>query len=145
MRKITLVPSILAKKGYKFVYHGEAPECEKCPVREICHKLKRGRRYMVLDVRDKEHTCAVHYGNKVSVVEYEEIPQLISIDRKLAMEGAVVTLSGEECPAKWCENFPYCFQGLFLRGQKVRVLNIKGKLECPKNRNLVLADVKFEE
>lgn len=145
MRKITLVPKPLARKGYTFIYRGEDENCKECPVRGICHNLKRGRRYRVLEVREKEHDCAVHYGGKVKVVEYEELPQLVAIERKSAVEGAVVRLTGEECPVRWCKNFVYCNQSPFGPGQKVRIIELHEKLECHLDKKLILASVEFED
>jgi uncharacterized protein (UPF0179 family) len=143
MGKITLVSSNSAKVGYTFTYLGQPPECKDCPIRGICHNLIPGRRYRVIAVREKQHECEVHSAGKVSVVEYEEIPQSIAISRKSAVEGAVITLDGTECPAKWCGNLRFCSQKLYEKGQKVKILEVNEKLECPRGRELMLVTVRF--
>ncbi len=136
MGTITLVSGPLAKEGATFRYVGTADECDGCGLREICHKLKPGRYYKVVKVRKVEHPCEVHVDDKVHVVEVEELPVETSIPQRKALEAALITLDGPECPRKWCPNHALCTLPGDIRGKKVMVLKIGELLECPRGLKL---------
>jgi uncharacterized protein (UPF0179 family) len=108
-----------------------APECEPCELRTICHGLVRGRTYRVISVRDKDHPCAVHLDDKAVVVEIVEESVEASVPARKALEGAIVTLEGSECPVKWCSNHHLCTRTYLQQGEKVLIVTVADELECP--------------
>ena len=77
MALITLIGKKLAIEGSKFIYLGTNNGCRKCKLKTVCFNLKPGSTYKITKIRDKPHSCNVHYGNVVPV-EVQEIPQLKS-------------------------------------------------------------------
>ncbi|MDG6224294.1 MAG: UPF0179 family protein [Candidatus Thermoplasmatota archaeon] len=144
MARITLYRSAAAREGTTFTYIGQAPECAECKVRAICHSLEEGHVYRITALRDKEHDCAVHEGDKVRVVEYEEMPLEIAVPVKKAMEGAIITLDGSECTWAWCASHGYCRRTALPEGARVRILSLGEDLECAKGAKLKRAVVEIE-
>lgn len=144
MARITLFRSSTAKEGTTFTYIGQAPECAECKVRTICHDLKRNHMYRITALRDKEHDCTVHDGDKVRVVEYEEMPLEIAVPVKKAMEGAIITLEGGECAWVWCASHRYCRRAALPEGAKVRILSLGEDLQCANGTKLKRAVVEIE-
>ena len=133
---ITLVAKPLAKEGSIFRYVGMAEECGGCDLKDICHKLKPGRKYHVVNVRNVTHPCQVHLDDKVNVVEVEELPLETSISKRKALEAALVKLDEEQCPMRWCENHILCTLPEDVRGKKVSIKKILEELECPRDLKL---------
>ena len=120
---------------------GKAEECEECGLKDICHRLKKGRRYRVIGVRKINHPCPVHMNDKVIVVEVEELPLETSIPQRKAMEAALVTLDNSICPMAWCENHALCILPEDIMGKKASVMEIGDELVCPRGLKLKRAIV----
>jgi hypothetical protein len=133
---ITLAGPPLSIEGKVFRYVGMADECSQCGLKDICHKLKPGRRYRVVKVRKITHPCMVHLDDMVTVVEVEELPMEASIPQRKALEAALVTLDEQECPYRWCENHALCVLPEDLKGKKVSIKEIKEALDCPRDLRL---------
>jgi len=144
MVRITLYPSSTASVGREFTYAGEAPECASCKVRAICHDLKPGHAYRIVALREKEHECAVHDGGKVKVVEYEELPLEIALPVRKAIEGAIITLEGSECSARWCIWAKLCRASYLPKGSKAKVVALGEELECHIGQKLIRARIQLE-
>ena len=74
---VTLIGEKLAIEGDEFIYLGSNNGCRNCKLKTVCFNLKPGSAYKITKIRDKRHSCNVHYGNVVAV-EVQELPQLIS-------------------------------------------------------------------
>lgn len=133
---ITLAAQPLAEKGKIFRYTGRTEECDQCGLKEICHKLKKGRRYVVVSVRKIDHPCPVHMNDRVTVVEVEELPLEASIPQRKALEAALVTIDDDICPMGWCENHALCTVPEDVRGKKASIREIGEALECPRGLRL---------
>jgi len=135
----------MARVGVRFRYTGMAQECEPCEFKVICHSLEKGRTYRVVAVRDKDHPCALHADDKAVVVEIAEEPIEASVPARMALEGALVTLEGPECPVRWCPNQFLCTRAYLAAGQKVLVSTVFEELECPRGIRLKRARVEKRE
>ncbi len=142
---ITLVGKPITKEGSIFRYIGMAEECDGCNLKDICHKLKPGRKYLVVKVRKVTHPCQVHMDDKVTVVEVEELPLDTSIPKRKALEAALITLDEELCPLRWCENHVLCTLPDDVRGKKATVKKILEELECPRGLKLKRAIIEPKE
>jgi uncharacterized protein (UPF0179 family) len=144
MVRITLYPSTLSIPGREFIYIGEAPECAECKVRVICHDLRPGHRYRIVALREKEHDCAVHDGDKVRVVEYEELPLEIALPLRKAIEGAIVSIDDTECGSRWCEFNRFCRRISLPIGTRVKIISLGPDMECPGGTKMKRAIVEIE-
>jgi len=90
MTLVTLIGEKIAKEEDEFTYLGPANDCKNCKLKTVCFNLKPGRRYKIIKVRDKKHTCNTHEGN-ASVVEVSELPIIAAIDKKLS-EGSITQI-----------------------------------------------------
>lgn len=145
MGKVTLTGPPLARVGVKFRYTGMAEECEPCEFKVICHSLEKGKTYRIVAVRDKDHPCALHTDDRAVVVEISEEPLEASVPTRRALEGALVTLEGPECPVSWCPNHFLCTRAYLANGQKVFVVSVGPELECPRGIRLRRAVVEKRE
>ena len=68
MTLVTLIGERLAKEDEEFIYLGPNNDCRRCKLKTVCFNLKPGRRYKIIDIRDKRHSCELHEGN-AAVVE----------------------------------------------------------------------------
>jgi uncharacterized protein (UPF0179 family) len=144
MGRITLYPSITAAPGVVFVYLGEAPECIDCKVRAICHGLKQGHRYRIVKDREKEHPCQVHEGDKVKVVEYEELPMEIAIPGRKAIEGAIISIEDDICPVGICPAHLLNRRARITSGTKVKVISLLEEIDCPGGKKMKRAIIEIE-
>ncbi|MBN1390593.1 MAG: UPF0179 family protein [Candidatus Thermoplasmatota archaeon] len=143
MGKVSLIGKTLAKEGRVFMYAGPAPECGKCKLNTICQNLAVGRKYRVVKVRDKEHDCPAHDQDKVVAVEVEELPLEMSIPDRKALESAIVTIDGDGCRYRWCDNNHLCRYEGIPKGTKVLLLTIEEDLVCPISLKLKRAVVEI--
>ena len=142
--KIAMIGTVLAKEGQEFTYVGPALECEDCKFSKVCQNLERGKKYRICGVRRIQHDCPIHEGGKVTVVEVEEAPLEVSIPERKALEGALVTLDEEECPLAWCKNHRFCRRKVFDGVMKVSIVEIKEKLDCPRELKLKRSIVELQ-
>lgn len=136
---ITLVGLKQAKKGFLFLNEGPLKECESCDLFKICIAKLEGRRvYMVTEVRDKIFPCKIHEEG-VQVVEAIEPNIEANIEKRLAFPLGIITFRSQECKEALCPCYAKCVpQGLKI-GDKCRIVEVREKVACPLNRNLILA------
>lgn len=131
MAIVSMIGAPYAKEGQTFFYHGIQQECRSCAVRQVCQNLKPGREYVVKGVRDREHFCPIHEGNKVRVVEVEEAPVHTTILERKTM-GTSFTWETPACgPFVGCPNFHLCFTPCLHHGKTYRIKEVKEKVDCP--------------
>lgn len=123
-----------------FVFNGPAPECRECKLKVACLNLEPGQHYRIAEVRPKHHDeCFIHEEG-VRVVRVEEIPQLIAVRRRQAIEGSVITPDERRCEVVGCPNYRFCFPS-GSRKQKYKVARDLRQLECAIGEDLRLIEV----
>ena len=136
---VTLIGENLAIEGEEFTYLGSTNECRSCQLKTVCFNLKPTRKYRITKIREKQHECNVHEG-KVFVVEVEELPLTVAIDKEPA-EGATAIVEKKECKNIGCGSFDICASTSLQNGKKFTVKKVYGKMECPKHDVLYKIDV----
>ncbi len=87
---ITLIGARLAKEGNEFIFEGQAPECDRCRLKNTCMGLEKGRKYRIVKLKnDTVHECFVH-DEGARVVEVIKAPVQAVIDSKKAVKGAKI-------------------------------------------------------
>jgi len=134
---ITLIGEKLAKKGLTFMYQRPAKACEDCRYKSVCiDPLETGRIYKIKEVKDIVHTCPIHEGRKVKVVEVEKADIEALIDAKMAFEGSVVLFETPECDEE-CNMRSLCFPEGIRASDKCKIKKNLGKVdECKKGYKL---------
>jgi uncharacterized protein (UPF0179 family) len=140
---ITTVPVNLAKEGYQFIFTREDnDECKKCKIRGAClENLTRGRRYVVKDVKQAGHTCPL-VGLEAKVVEVQEVPFTVALERQRLMVGATLSYTPVDCNWKFCENYVYCVDNSLSQNDKIKILEKQGEVDCPRSFKLSFVLVK---
>lgn len=134
-RIVTLLPGSMARRGAVFVSGEAGPECRTCKLRKVCiGNLKQGHVYRVVGVRKITHKCPV-YGT-VWVVEVEEAEFEVAVEPRLAMPGAIINYKPLECPVKLCPNHRLCSPSFMSKSVKLKILEVRGPLECPRGLRL---------
>ncbi|MGD2072314.1 MAG: UPF0179 family protein [Candidatus Thorarchaeota archaeon] len=128
---ITLVSTSIARKGYTFIHEGKIPEkCNECRFVNTCiHNLERGRRYTIIEVRDRTHPCKL--GGTVTVVEVSEPEIIMFLESRLAFEGMSVEYNPQ------CEGCPEahdCMPEGLKPGDKVQITEILEDAPCEKQK-----------
>ena len=141
MGRITMVGKSIARVGETFTYLGSSEACGSCDYDRICNTLQRGRTYRITSVRDVEHECALEEEEKAVVVEFEPLPVLAAVPAKRVLEGAVITLEKEGCDLAWCPNYRLCRKLNPARGERIRIVDVKGTVDCPKGHSLKSVEV----
>jgi len=134
---ITLVGETQARIGNRFYFLGPLGDCKECRLRGICFNLEPGSLYEVVALRDTNHECSVHEGS-VRAVEVERKPIPAAVSRKYAIDGSVITFESKRCDDLECENRVYCVPVSIKDGMKLRITEIIGDLECPRDEDVVL-------
>jgi uncharacterized protein (UPF0179 family) len=141
---ITLVGKRIASVGNQFVFSGKTDECRECTLRKVCcDKLEAERVYVIVDVRERFHTCPLHEEG-VQLVEVEEASMKITVPSQQLFEGAVFTFHPIACNQWNCPNNEACNpQGLY-EGDRVHIEKIlqKSGIKCTDNRRLGCALVR---
>ncbi|RLF26229.1 MAG: hypothetical protein DRN01_05190 [Thermoplasmata archaeon] len=140
MPMVTLVGERMAKKGAEFTYLGPSSECKNCRLKTACFNLKKGRRYRIVGIRDKRHSCNLHDGG-VHVVEVNELPIVVSVEKNNAKEGSEIGITTMDCMHLDCDNFELCHNPAVQVNKKYRVVKLLEKIECMDGRDLVKAEV----
>jgi uncharacterized protein (UPF0179 family) len=139
-RLVTLVGSLQARVGYRFISSEPPSTCRECRLFHACvGVLEPGRVYEVVAVRRIKHSCPLHEGG-VNVVEVEEATVEAALPSKIAVEGLIAQYRPPKCSLLDCEHRSLC-QPLGLKeGDRCRVVEAKGlKLPCPRRFDLVRA------
>lgn len=117
---VTFVGDVQAKVGFRFVASQPPEVCRGCKLFLACmSKLKPGKVYEVVELKDKEHYCPLYEGT-VKVVKVAEAPVEVLVKSNLAVEGATVEPLIEECGKK-CPLKTYCCPEWVEPGKKVKV------------------------
>ncbi|MCQ8892377.1 MAG: UPF0179 family protein [Candidatus Methanosuratincola sp.] len=117
---VTFVGDVQAKVGFRFVASQPPEVCKGCKLFLACmSKLKPGKVYEVVEVKDKEHYCPLYEGS-VKVVKVAEAPVEALVKSNLAVEGATVEPLIEDCGKK-CPLKVYCTPEWAEPGKKVKL------------------------
>ena len=117
---VTFVGEINARRGYKFVASPAPEVCTSCKLYQACmSRLKAGRAYEVIDVKDMEHYCPL-YEDKVRVVKVVETTVEALVKPQSAVEGAIVTMDAEDCDRK-CPLESLCMPEWATKGKKSKI------------------------
>ncbi len=134
---ITLIGEKLAREGLEFQYLGPLLECRDCKLKNVCFNLDEGKWYRIKKVRNKEHKCKVHEGNKVVTVEVEEIPVPIVIDVSTVVEGETIEYRRINHRDYECGGDYDLYHPIGLRdGMKIKIVKIEGEIKCKKDKTL---------
>jgi uncharacterized protein (UPF0179 family) len=142
---ITLIGKSLADKGLRFMHYGAASQCDQCRFKATCiDTLEGGRVYRIREVKDTEHPCPIHEGEKVKVVDVEGALIKSLIDSKRAFEGSKIVFIPPECEED-CSMHELCFpEGIYLE-DKCKIVKKIGRPseKCPKGLNLSLVLLRY--
>jgi len=117
---VTFVGDINARQGYKFVASPAPEVCTSCKLYQACmSRLKAGRAYEVVEVKQMEHYCPL-YEDKVRVVKVVETTVEALVKPQSAVEGAIVTVEMEECDKK-CPLDAVCRPEWTNKGEKSKI------------------------
>ncbi|MDQ1279856.1 MAG: uncharacterized protein QG670_1118 [Thermoproteota archaeon] len=100
--------------------------------------LDKGRIYSVAVVRDKSFSCRVHEEG-VRVVEIVEPDLEAVIENRMAFPGGIITYQPQECQEISCPNFKKCVPIGLTKGDKCKIIDVEGSIQCPSGRPLLLA------
>lgn len=140
---MTLVGEGQASKGFKFIASKPPDVCKSCKMFIACMgRLVPGRAYEVIEVKDKQHFCALYEG-KVRVAKVIQSPIELIIKSHYAVEGATVALTLEECNQKNCPVENLCKPEGVKIGDKVKIQKVledlSDKVLCGKKYRKVSA------
>lgn len=135
MALVTLVGEKLARKGNVFVFINTLNDCRECTLRNVCFNLEAGCRYEVVDTRDKKHDCNIHEEG-VRVVEVKKIAFPIAIDTKFAIAGSMLNCPSNSCINRGCEFYKLCMPYNVNSDMKLKIAEVKSKLECPLGKDV---------
>ena len=129
---ITIIGPKQARVGFKFLYQGFSSTCKVCEYNNTClDNLEEGRIYSIKKVKNKKLPCELH-GGEGKVVEVVEGPIEAAIEKRVAIQDALINFNSLECDALECKNSIQCNPlGLF-NGDKCKVVKIMGVLDCSK-------------
>ena len=139
---ITLLGKDQAQEGHRFIYNGPIQGCRECQIKNICFNLEKGRRYRVVTVREKEHTCAT-YASGVKVVEVEQVPFKVGVPRSMMVEGSVITHHPVGCGIRGCGNWFLTHPAALEEGTRIKVIKILGDARCDDGTGFLEALVDF--
>ncbi len=125
---VSLVPSRLASKGFKFIFEGISEACRKCRLRAACvDGLEEGRVYEVVDINwKKKFGCPLH--GEVVVVTLRKAHLTVALPTGL-IEGVVIQYKPIECENILCRNFQYCNPDGIRQGDKIKVIREIGPIK----------------
>jgi uncharacterized protein (UPF0179 family) len=139
----TLVGSLQAKIGYKFLFNEPAKECYYCNLSQVCiDNLEVGRIYKIVEVLGKKHNCSIHEGGVVAVKVIESEIE-VAINAEKAFEGAIINFQKNECNEINCKNYEICNPIGLKDNEKCKVIQLSHSIEnCLKKYNLKKVIVK---
>ncbi|MCQ5341234.1 MAG: UPF0179 family protein [Candidatus Methanomethylicia archaeon] len=113
-----------AKKGMKFIAINPPDLCKSCKLFSIClERLVPGRKYEVIEVRDKQHYCQLS-NEKINVVKVIEEPIEIALRKQIAIEGAIIKFSWNECNEFKCKLRELCKPLGLNIGDRIKIIKI---------------------
>ncbi|APH39193.1 UPF0179 family protein [Methanohalophilus halophilus] len=129
---ITLIGTQLAREGEEFIFEGEAPECEKCKLRNTCMNLEKGRKYVVRKIRTNTlHECFVHEQGAY-VVDVAKAPIVAAIDSRNAVQGSTISYKEPKCDTDDQELYDLFHPAGIKNGDKCTVAEVMGNIESDK-------------
>ena len=135
----------LAKPGLVFRYMGETDaECAACKLHKVCHgkELRKGREYVVTNVRPVQHDVCHVYEGKVQVVEIDPKPLPVRVAIPVsATRGTGFSRHFEECGAA-CLLKQYCDPAALAPGVTAQLEKVEGDVPCLVGRKLKFALVR---
>jgi len=134
---ITLIGETQARIGNRFYFLGPQTECRECRLKGVCFNLEAGRLYEIMNLRDTHHDCEMHESG-VRVVEVEKKPVLVTVPRKFAIDGSMVTFESRKCSKLGCEYWQQCHPLGIKDGEKLLIVDIEGDISCPADEKLTL-------
>ena len=140
-RRITIVGVDQARLGYTFLFQGPASMCKSCNFHKVCvENLESGRVYRIVDVGKKKLLCKLLQGEGF-VVEVEESPIEVCIDRRLAIRDAIITFNPASCGILTCGNYEKCIPIGLAAGDRCKVTESGEAVQCPEKLELVRASL----
>jgi len=141
MPMVTLIGEKLAEKDTEFTYIGPNNDCRNCKLKTVCFNLKIGRKYKIIGIRDKRHSCNVHDGN-AAVVEVQELPLLAAIDKNLK-KGTKTKIELRNCINIGCENLELCNNPAIKKDKECEITKVFEEIKCPIGQNLQKAEISY--
>jgi len=140
-RKVTLIGEKQARVGFRFLFEGTTELCARCDVKKVClGNLEPGRIYEVSKPSKKRFPCLLHSEDAV-VVEVEEPPVEAAVQARAAVKHALITYAKIDCNDRNCRNWSRCFPVGLLEGDRCKVVDVKGPLQCPLKAQLLLVSL----
>jgi len=141
LRRITIVGVNQARLGYAFLFQGPTSMCKNCDLYKVCvENLESGRVYRIVDLGKKKLSCKL-LQEEGFVVEVEESPIEVCLDRRLAIRDAVITFNPASCGIGGCENHEKCIPVGLVAGDRCKVIESGQVVQCPEKVELVLASL----
>ncbi len=142
---LSLAPSRLASKGFKFVFEGISESCKRCKLRAACvDGLDEKRVYEVTDINwKKKFKCPLH--GEVVLVTLRKAHLRLALPPGL-IEGVITQYKPIECENVLCKNFPYCHPNGIKLGDRIRIVKEIGRLEggCDKVESYRIYEVEVK-
>jgi len=136
---VALVGVKQAREGFAFVHGRPSKKCGGCKLFKVCvETLEPDRVYEVVLVRGKTFPCRIHEGG-VQVVEVVEKDVEACIDARFAMLGAAIAFQPQDCDNVSCENYIRCVPEGIGKGDRCKILDVKGRVTCSRGSSLVLS------
>ncbi|MBE8538966.1 UPF0179 family protein [Geoglobus acetivorans] len=137
---VTLCGKDWAITGIEFTFVGGSQECEQCRLKKVCLKLRIGSKYKIVGVRNGEvQPCQLH-DDGVIAVEVVELPLLLAVDSKMAVEGAVIRINGN-CSNVECSFFNICNPSNIGTDESLEIVGVGEAFECPKGKTMRVVEV----
>ncbi|MFA7150010.1 MAG: UPF0179 family protein, partial [Candidatus Methanomethylophilaceae archaeon] len=91
----------------------------------------------VTNLRDTHHDCEMHESG-VRVVEVEKKPALVTVPKKLAIDGSMITFESRKCSELRCEYWQQCHPLGIKDGEKLPVVEVEEDIPCDIDEKLTL-------
>jgi len=115
--------------------------CKNCDLYKVCvENLESGRVYRIVDLGKKRLPCKLLQEEGL-VVEVEESPIEVCLDRRLAIRDAIITFNPGSCGMSDCENYGKCIPVGLVAGDRCKVIESGSVVQCPEKLELVLASL----
>jgi len=138
---ITVCGRDWAEVGVEFVYLGESKECESCKISKVCLKLKKGWKYKIVGLRNGDiHPCPLH-DDGVIAVEVVELPMIVAVESKMAVEGMKVSLNNS-CADVSCIYYNLCNPIEFGEEEFVIEKVIGDTIDCKSGKKMRLVELR---
>ncbi len=140
-RRVTIVGMDQARLGYSFLFQGSTSICKNCEFYNACvENLESGRVYRIVDVGKRKLPCKL-LQEEGFVVEVEESPIEVCLDRRLAIRDAIITFNPVSCGVRTCGNYEKCTPVGLVAGDRCKVIESGQAVQCPEKLELVLASL----